>query len=218
MSLKSAENTFLQTPKSGSSCRMTPDSPPARRAYRRLRVPAFYPVPTRTRRDGWTIERQADFLGMLAETGSVIGACEAVGMSRKSAYRLGTLPGAESFAAAWDAALGGEVRKVTRPACNIFFDCLGPVRLVTFRGRYRGAWRNAANGTLISHVWQPGRAGQGHNCIPDGDSAAPRTATPRKRAVFARDRVTCVNTPTANSAAVQNPLRSNRLCSPGERP
>ena len=67
---------------------MTPDSPPARRAYRRLRVPAFYPVPVRTRRDGWTIERQADFLGMLAETGSVIGACEAVGISRKSAYQL----------------------------------------------------------------------------------------------------------------------------------
>jgi hypothetical protein len=82
---------------------MTPDSPRARRAYRRLRVPAFYPVPTRTRRDGWTVERQADFLGMLAETGSVIGACEAVGISRKSAYQLRARPGAESFAAAWDA-------------------------------------------------------------------------------------------------------------------
>jgi hypothetical protein len=29
---------------------------------------------------------------MLAEAGSVIGACEAVGMSRKSAYRLRALP------------------------------------------------------------------------------------------------------------------------------
>ena len=72
---------------------MPPDSPPpitlspsqGRRAYRRLRVPAFYPVPTRTRRDGWTVERQSDFIGLLAETGSVIGACEAVGTSRKSA-------------------------------------------------------------------------------------------------------------------------------------
>ena len=139
---------------------MTPDSPPARRAYRRLRVPAFYPVPTRTRRDGWTVERQADFLGLLAETGSVIGACEAVGISRKSAYRLRALPGAESFAAAWDAALGLPVRKVTSPARNIFCDTVGPVRLVTFRGRYRGAWRNAANGDLLSHVWPPDRAGQ----------------------------------------------------------
>ena len=147
---------------------MTPDSPPpltlspskGRRTYRRLRVPAFYPVPVRTRRDGWTVERQADFLGLLAETGSVIGACEAVGMSRKSAYRLRSLPGAESFAAAWDAALGMPVRKVTPPARE-FFECNRPVHLVTFRGRYRGAWRNAANGDLLSHVWRPDRAGQG---------------------------------------------------------
>ena len=77
---------------------MQHDSP--RHARRMPRVAPFYPVPTRTRRDGWTVQRQTDFLGMLAETGSVIGACEAVGMSRKSAYRLRALPGAESFAAA----------------------------------------------------------------------------------------------------------------------
>jgi hypothetical protein len=104
-------------------------------------VPPFYPVPTRTRRDGWTVERQAVLIGMLAETGSVIGGCEAVGMSRKSAYRLRSLRGAESFAAAWDAALGLPVRKVTAPERNIFCDALGPVRLVLFRGRYRGWWR-----------------------------------------------------------------------------
>ena len=129
---------------------MTLDSPPpltlspskGRRAYRRPRVPAFYPVPTRTRRDGWTAQRQADFIGMLAETGSVLGACEAVGMSRKSAYRLRALPGAESFAAAWDAVLGAVPRKVTPPARNIFCDTLGPVRLIMFRGRYRGSWRS----------------------------------------------------------------------------
>ena len=124
------------------------------------RVPAFYPVPVRTRRDGWTLERQADFLGLLAETGSVIGACEAVGMSRKSAYRLRALPGAESFAAAWDAALGMPARKVTPPAPD--FLIRNPlVRLVTFRGRYRGSWRNAANGALLSHVWQRDRTGPG---------------------------------------------------------
>jgi hypothetical protein len=139
---------------------MTPDSPPPRRPYRRLRVPAFYPVPTRTRRDGWTIERQADFLGMLAETGSVIGACEALGMSRKSAYRLRALPGGESFAAAWDAALGMPVRKVT-PAARELLDCNPLVHLVTFRGRYHGAWRNTGNGDLLSHVWRPDRTGQG---------------------------------------------------------
>jgi hypothetical protein len=137
---------------------MTPDSPAPRRPYRRLRVPAFYPVPTRTRRDGWTVQRQADFLGLLAETGSVIGACEAVGISRKSAYRLRALPGAESFAAAWDAALGMPARKVTSPARD-FFHCDPRVRLVMFRGRYRGAWYNAASGALVAHEF--GRGG-GH--------------------------------------------------------
>src|SRR6187402_3247914 len=109
---------------------MTPHSPPARLAYHRRSVPAFYPVPTRTRRDGWTVCRQAHFLGMLAETGSVIGACEAVGISRKSAYRLRALPGAESFAAAWDLALGQPVRKVTPLAAN----CRPLVHVVMFRG------------------------------------------------------------------------------------
>ncbi|MEO6389333.1 MAG: hypothetical protein ABIT16_02810 [Croceibacterium sp.] len=136
---------------------MTPNSPlTPHRPYRRLRVPAFYPVPTRTRRDGWTVQRQADFLGMLAETGSVIGACEAVGISRKGAYKLRARPGAESFAAAWDAALGMEPRKVTPPAR----DCLdwNPlVRLVMFRGRYRGSWCNAYDGKLLWQVRQPGQ-------------------------------------------------------------
>jgi hypothetical protein len=143
---------------------MTPDSPP-RRAYRRLRVPAFYPVPTRTRRDGWTVQRQADFIGMLAETRSVIGACEAVGMSRKSAYRLRALPGAESFAAAWDAALGGPVRKVTPPDRNIFCDALGPVHLVLFRGRYRGSWRARDPGAALELAYALG-GGQGLTVRP----------------------------------------------------
>jgi len=105
---------------------MTPASPPARRAYRRLRVPAFYPFPTRTRRDGWTVWRQADFFGMLAETGSVIGACAAVGISRKSAYQLRARPGVMASATigtiragrrAGDAAADGDraLTRVSRP-------------------------------------------------------------------------------------------------------
>jgi hypothetical protein len=66
-------------------------------------VPAFTPVPLRYRRDGWTPGRQADFLGHLAETGRVAAAAAHVGMTRESAYRLRDKPGAESFAAAWDA-------------------------------------------------------------------------------------------------------------------
>jgi hypothetical protein len=128
---------------------MTPDSPAAPRRARRLaRVPPFYPVPTRTRRDGWTAQRQADFLGMLAETGSVTGACEAVGMSRKSAYALRARPGAESFAAAWDAALGAPVRKVTVTDLP-FLAYHGLIRPVLFRGRYRGASRKPDDTALL---------------------------------------------------------------------
>lgn len=71
----------------------------------RCRVPAFNPVPLRYRRDGWTPGRQSDFLGRLAETGSVAAAARHVGMTRESAYRLRDKPGAESFAAAWDSIL-----------------------------------------------------------------------------------------------------------------
>jgi hypothetical protein len=110
---------------------------------------------------------------MLAETGSVIGACEAVGMSRKSAYRLRALPGAESFAAAWDAALGARLRKVTSAARD-FFDCNPLVHMVTFRGQTaaRGATRPTATCCRMSGSRLA--PGQGHGCLPDGDSAPPQ--------------------------------------------
>ena len=52
----------------------------------------FYPMaesftPSR-RHDGWTIERQRDFLVHLARFGGVTAAARAVGMSAKSAYCL----------------------------------------------------------------------------------------------------------------------------------
>jgi hypothetical protein len=83
------------------------------------RVPPFLPVPLRARADGWTAERQARFIGLLAETGSVAEAARRVGMSRMAAYRLLRRAGAESFVHAWDAIVGfwqGEpvaMRKVT---------------------------------------------------------------------------------------------------------
>ena len=85
---------------------------------------------------------------MLAETGSVMGACEAVGMSRKSAYALRARPGAESFAAAWDAALGAPVRKVTVTDLH-FLAHHGLVRPMLFRGRDRGVSRKPDNSALL---------------------------------------------------------------------
>ena len=43
-------------------------------------MPAFAPVRSRARRDGWHPLRQAEFVGALAETGSVSAAARRVGM------------------------------------------------------------------------------------------------------------------------------------------
>jgi hypothetical protein len=61
----------------------------------------------KTRRDGWTAERQLGFLAALARTRSVTKATAAVGMSRESAHRLRGRPNAALFAAAWDRAMEG---------------------------------------------------------------------------------------------------------------
>lgn len=57
--------------------------------------------PERSRRDGWTTDRQARFLTALAATRSVTDAARAVGMSRKSAYRLRSREPDGLFAAMW---------------------------------------------------------------------------------------------------------------------
>lgn len=67
---------------------------------------AFTPVAVRARRDGWTKAAQQGFIVRLALGGCVSLAARAVGKTRKSAYRLRERPDAESFAAAWDTAVG----------------------------------------------------------------------------------------------------------------
>ena len=47
-------------------------------------MPAFVPVPLRTRSDGWTPLKQAEFLGYLAETRSVAEAARRVNMARET--------------------------------------------------------------------------------------------------------------------------------------
>lgn len=76
-------------------------------------VPAipFDPVPVQPRRDGWTARRQRIFIQVLAETGIVRLAAAAAGMSERSAHRLALRDDAESFCAAWDAALQVAARR-----------------------------------------------------------------------------------------------------------
>lgn len=112
----------------------------SRKTLRRL--PAFVPVPLRTRTDGWTAQRQAEFLANLAITGLVGRAAKAVGMARETAYRLRRREGAESFAAAWDTILLRLCGLPTLPARKVTLEELkarafyGTLRPLTFAGQF----------------------------------------------------------------------------------
>ena len=60
------------------------------------------PETRKTRRDGWTPERQLRFLDALASTRSVASAATSAGMSRESAYRLRNRRDGVLFGALWD--------------------------------------------------------------------------------------------------------------------
>jgi len=74
-------------------------------------APVFTPVPLRSRRDGWTAERQRAFIALLSKGCRPGRAAERVGRSRQTAYALRGRRGAESFAAAWDAAVSAARRR-----------------------------------------------------------------------------------------------------------
>lgn len=78
----------------------------------------WVPVLRKRRKDGWTPERQRAFIGALADSGEVLAAARSVGMSDTAAYMLRRAPGAEGFAAAWEAALDAASRRLV----DIAFD------------------------------------------------------------------------------------------------
>jgi molybdenum-dependent DNA-binding transcriptional regulator ModE len=116
----------------------------------------------RARTDGWTPERQAAFLGALAETGSVSAAARRVGMARETAYRLRRRCDATSFAAAWDAVVGKPAParlKVTAEelAQRALYDLLKPH---FYRGEHVATARKADNSALLRYLAQLDRAGR----------------------------------------------------------
>ena len=64
--------------------------------------PSDSPRPPKTRRDGWTADRQLRFLDALGRTRSVREAAKLAGMSRESAYRLRERRDGVLFALLWD--------------------------------------------------------------------------------------------------------------------
>ncbi|WP_426258383.1 hypothetical protein [Sphingomonas sp. DC1600-2] len=111
---------------------------------------AFTPVPSASpRHDGWTPERQRAFLQQLARIGMVSAAAGAVGMSAKSAYALRKRAGAESFAAAWEAALGEGRDRVVDLAIERAL--IGTATPIFYRGRQIGV-RQAFDNRLVLAV------------------------------------------------------------------
>lgn len=111
---------------------------------------AFEPISSATgRRDGWTPERQRDFILALARIGLVTAAAREVGMSRKSAYALLERAGAESgFAKAWDAAIAEGQDKARGTAID---RALNGVEVPYFyRGTLRGMRRVYDDRLLIA--------------------------------------------------------------------
>ena len=139
--------------------------PPPRPAPPRLRsLLVFHPVPVGARVDGWTPARQADFIGYLAETRSVLAACRRVRMGRESAYRLRKRPGAAGFAAAWDAALGKPHTPVALYSPKStgldagYRSRVGIAQVRLYAGRYAATSWKPDNNALLSHLAQLDRA------------------------------------------------------------
>ena len=116
------------------------------------RIPAFTPVPLRARKDGWTPLRQAEFIGVLAETRSVTAASSFVGMSRESAYRLRRKPGAGEFVAVWDSIMRPSRTTSHRPPPKV---TLEPVFQRILQDRYRPVLRG---GKYVGTIRKPDTA------------------------------------------------------------
>jgi len=70
----------------------------------------WVPVLRKPRKDGWTPQRQVDFIAALADTGCVMQAAAAAGMSERSCYRLRRE--SPQFAAAWEAAVANAASRL----------------------------------------------------------------------------------------------------------
>lgn len=143
--------------------KLYPPPPPPPRTPRR-RIPAFHPVPIGPRADGWTPQRQAAFIGYLAQTRSVLAAARKVEMGRESAYRLRKRPGAAGFAAAWDAALGRSHEAVDLTSAKstgltaAYRFHAGLAQVVMYAGRYTATrWKDDDN-ALLQHLAQLDRS------------------------------------------------------------
>lgn len=144
--------------------------------------PADYkwlPVKRKPRKDGWTPQRQRDFIAELAATGSVERAAMRVDMSPSSAHRLRRSPGAEQFSAAWDVALQHAARVLLDVAFARAFD--GSTEPVFDKEGQRCGTRYRQNDRLLMFLlraYMPDRFRHAHRDWRSPDEALPPAPAP----------------------------------------
>ena len=112
----------------------------------------FEPVPLRSRRDGWTPERQRAFIALIAKGLKPGRAAARLGMRRQGAYALRARAGAESFAAAWDAAAAAAARRriADRSGRGLYARAIIGVPVpIRYRGRIVATERRFDNAALV---------------------------------------------------------------------
>ncbi|TPG13121.1 hypothetical protein [Sphingomonas oligophenolica] len=117
-------------------------------------LPAFTPVASlKPRHDGWTEDRQRQFLAALALYGCVAKAARAVGMSAASAYALRKRAGADSFAAAWDEAIDQGRERAFEIAVDRAVNGISVPRF--YRGRFVGTTHRFDHRTIMAALLPP---------------------------------------------------------------
>ncbi len=108
---------------------------------------AFAPyLHDRPRGNSITPERQRRFIATLAATGIVTQAARSIGKSMEALYKLRARPGAEGFAAAWDAALERGVQRLED--CAMERALKGTPTPIVSHGAILGWWNKPDNNLL----------------------------------------------------------------------
>ena len=94
---------------------------------------------TAPRRNSITPDRQRGFIAMLAASGIVTQAARSIGASLEALYKLRSLPGAEGFAAAWEAAIDRGVARLED--CALELALTGEELPIVSAGHLLGTYR-----------------------------------------------------------------------------
>nr|WP_269060100.1 hypothetical protein [Citromicrobium bathyomarinum] len=101
---------------------------------------------THPRSNSITPERQRRFVATLAATGIVTQAARSIGKSVEALYKLRSKPGAEGFAAAWDAALERGMQRLED--CALERALKGTPTPIVSGGKLLGTWDKPDNQLL----------------------------------------------------------------------